>query len=322
MTSLSSLMDYYYESMYPELKILEKDRLAIVARLKKAILMLIVFAAGLSIFLIQGEFFVPLHATILSAMLSFLIYMFVYRHETAGYKSLFKDQIIEKIIHFIDPSLVYDKMEYIQKSEFDRSGIFPHDYDRYSGNDLVHGTIYGVSIRFSSLHVEEKRSDKNGKEEWHSLFQGLFFVADFNKNFQGKTFVLPDFAQRTLGIFGEWMQGLNSSKGELIKLDHSEFEKLFVVYGDNQIESRYILSHALMERIVDFQHKTGKQLSLSFIHSKMYLCIDYKKELFEPILSKSLLEFAHIKDYFELLALFIGIVDAFKLNTKIWSKNV
>ena len=91
MTSLSSLMDYYYESMYPELKILEKDRLAIVAKLKKAILMLIFFGAGLCFFLIQGGFFIPLHAILLSAMLSFLIYMFVYRHETAGYKSLFKE---------------------------------------------------------------------------------------------------------------------------------------------------------------------------------------------------------------------------------------
>ena len=322
MTSLSSLMDYYYESMYPELKILEEKRLSIIVKLKKAIIVLIILGIGLCFFLIQGGFFIPLHAFILSVMLSFLIYMFIYRHEIAGYKSLFKDQIIEKIIHFIDPSLVYDKMDYMQKEEFNQSGIFSQDYDRYSGNDLVHGRVDGVNIRFSSVHVEEKRSDKDGKEEWHTLFQGLFFVADFNKNFQGKTFVFPDFAQRTLGILGEWMQGLNVRKGELIKLDHSEFERLFVVYGDDQIESRYILSHALMERIVAFQHKTGKQISLSFMYSKMYLCIDYKKELFTPILSKSLLEFVYIKDYFELLALFIGIVDAFKLNEKIWSKNV
>lgn len=321
MTSLSSLMDYYYESMYPELKILEDKRLSIVAKLKKAIIVLVVLGIGLCVFLSKGGFFTPLHAFILTVMLSFVIYMFVYQHEMAGYKSLFKDQIIEKIIYFINPSLVYDKTDYIPKNEFDHSNIFPQDYDRYSGNDLVHGSVDGVNIRFSSVHVEEKRSDKNGKEEWHSLFQGLFFVADFNKNFKGKTFVFPDFAQRTLGIFGEWMQGLNMSKGELIKLDHGEFEKLFVVYGDDQIESRYILSHALMERIVAFQHKTSKQLRLSFMHSKMYLCVDYNKELFAPILSKSLLEFAHIKEYFELLDLFIGVVDAFKLNEKIWSKR-
>jgi len=321
MTLLSSLMDYYYESMYPELKILEDKRLAIVVKLKKMIFILLFACIGFCFFLIQSGFFIPLHAFILSGMFSFLIYMFIYRHEIAGYKSLFKDQIIEKIIYFINPVLVYEKADYIQEGEYVLSGIFPQNYDRYSGNDLVYGAIDEVSIRFSNLHVEEKRHDKNGKEEWYSLFQGLFFVADFNKDFQGKTFIFPDFAQRTLGIFGEWMQGLNMSKGELIKLDHSEFERLFVVYGDDQIESRYILSHALMERIVDFQHKTGKRLSLSFVHTKMYLCIDYKKELFEPILSKSLLEFAHIKDYFELLALFIGIVDAFKLNEKIWSKR-
>ena len=183
MTSLSSLMDYYYESMYPELKILEDKRVSIVDKLKKTIMVLIVLGAVLCIFLIQGGFFIPLHATLLSAMLSFLIYMFVYRHEIAGYKSLFKDQIIEKIIHFINPSLVYDKMDYLQEDEFNRSGIFSQDYDRYSGNDLVHGIVDSVSLRFSSLHVEEKRSDKNDKEEWYTLFQGLFFVADFNKNF-------------------------------------------------------------------------------------------------------------------------------------------
>lgn len=321
MTSLSSLMDYYYESMYPELRALEQKRVDIIARLKKAIFILIVLGIGFYFFLIQNSFFIPLHAFILSAMLSFLIYMFIYRNETSGYKSLFKDQIIEKIIYFIDPSLVYDKIEYIQEGEFIHSGIFSQNYDRYSGNDLVSGNADGVNIRFSDLHVEKKQSDKDGKEEWHTLFQGLFFVADFNKDFKGKTFVFPDFAERSLGMIGGWMQSLNATKGMLIKLDHIEFEKLFVVYGDDQIEGRYILSHALMERIVNFQKKTGKLISLSFIHSKMYLCINYKKELFEPILSKSLLEFTHIKDYFELLAMFIGIVDTFKLNEKIWSKR-
>ena len=34
MADLSSLMDYYYESMYPEIKALEEERLRIIARLK------------------------------------------------------------------------------------------------------------------------------------------------------------------------------------------------------------------------------------------------------------------------------------------------
>ena len=56
MTSLSSLMDYYYESMYPELKILEDKRVSIVDKLKKTIMVLIVLGAVLCIFLIQAFF--------------------------------------------------------------------------------------------------------------------------------------------------------------------------------------------------------------------------------------------------------------------------
>lgn len=321
MAKLASLMDYYYESMYPDLKFLENERLRIVAKLKKTIFILLPLGLGASFLFIQTQLFIPLHAFIISGIMGFLIYMFVYRNESAGYKSLFKDQIIEKVIHFIDSSLVYSKNDSILEGEYQYSQIFPQSYDRYSGNDLVQGTIDSVNVRFSDLHVEEKQRDKDGKEHWHTIFQGLFFIADFNKNFRGKTVVLPDVAQRSLGIIGEWMQSINTSRGELIKLDHSEFEKYFVVYGSDQIESRYILSHALMEKIVVFYKKNGKNIAISFRDSKMYLCIDYKKELFEPILSKSLLKFSYIREYFELLSMIVGIVSEFKLNEKIWAKQ-
>lgn len=321
MAKLSSLLDYYYESMYADLKVLENERLRIVTKLKKAIYVLIILGMSFCFFLIQSKFLIPLHAFALTFMVAFLIYMFIYRHEIAGYKSLFKDNIIEKVIHFIDPSLVYDKEHSILESEYQQSGIFSQNYDKFSGSDLVSGVINGVKTRFSTLHVEEKRKDKDGKEHWYTLFQGLFFIVDFNKDFKSKTFVFPDFAERSLGVLGSWMQSLNTSKGELIKLDNSEFEKFFVVYGDDQIESRYILSHTLMEKIINFKNKNKKNLSLSFVNSKMYLCVDYNKELFEPILTKSLLKFSQIKEYFELLSMIIGIVEEFKLGEKIWSKR-
>ena len=321
MAKLSSLLDFYYESMYADLKILENGRLAIIAKLKKTIFILFMLGLCLCFFLIQSKFLIPLYAFILSSMLCFLVYMFIYRNETAGYKSLFKDQIIEKIIHFLDPSLVYQKNHSILESEYQQSEIFGQDYDRLSGNDLVSGTIEGVGIRFSDLHVEGKEFDKEGKEHWQTLFQGLFFIADFNKDFKSKTFIFPDFAQRSLGVLGEWIQGLNHSKGDLVKLDNSEFEKEFVVYGNDQIESRYILSPALMERILRFKQKNGAYISLSFVYSKMYLCVHFNKKPFEPILTNSLLEFSEIKSYFEILDMMVGIVREFKLNEKIWSKR-
>ncbi|KFL33765.1 MULTISPECIES: DUF3137 domain-containing protein [unclassified Sulfurospirillum] len=318
---LSSLLDYYYESMYPSLHALEGKRLAILSTLKKAALLLVTLGTVLFFVLSRTNVFTSLHAFLLSVMSGFLIFMFIYRHERAGYGSLFKDLVIEKIIHFVDPSLIYTKMDSIDERTYRQSELFMEAYDRFSGKDLVCGEIEGVKIRFCDLHVEKKVRTKNGKEEWSDIFSGLFFVADFNKTFHSKVVVLPDVAERNLGIVGTWLQGVNPSRGALIKLDHVAFEKLFVVYGDDPIESRYILSHALMERIVDFHHKIDKPLYLSFVDSKLFLALHYTKPLFEPILARSLLEFESIKAYCELLVMITNIVTEFKLNEKLWSKR-
>ena len=319
--TLSSLLDYYYESMYPLLKSLEEKRLGILSTLKKAALILFCGAILLFFILTHTPLLIPLHAFLLSALSGFLIFMFIYRYESSGYGILFKDGVIEKMIHFIDPSLLYSKMSFIREEEFKKSTLFVESYDRFSGSDLVSGKIEGVDVHFCDVHVEKKVRDTDDKEIWNDIFQGLFFVADFNKIFHAKMVILPDVAEKNFGILGSWMQGMNTQRGELIQLDHIEFEKLFVVYGSDQIESRYILSPALMERIVQFHAKTKKPLYLSFVDSKMYLALHYTKPLFEPILRHSLLEFDSIKAHFELLAMIVGIVSEFKLNEKLWSKR-
>lgn len=320
MAKLSSLMDYYYESMYPELKLLEEERLRIISKLKTVAMILAIIGAVTSFILLQMTTFSPLQAIGLSVAMSGLLFLFVYQHEKAGYDVLFKDNVIEKIIHFIEPTFSYRSSSHISEAEYRLSGLLPQNYDRFSGSDLVEGVREGVSLHFSDLLVEEKHQGKNGKEEWRTLFQGLFFCADFHKHFKGKTYVLPDIAERSLGFVGSLLQELNRSHGKLMKLDHVEFEKYFVVYGDDPVETRYILSPAFMERIVAFYTKKKKNLSIGFVAGKMYLALEYKKALFAPSLSTSVLAFADIKAYFELLEMVFGIVEAFKLDQKLWGK--
>lgn len=320
MAKLSSLMDYYYESMYPELQLLEKERLRIVSKLKTVVIFLLAVAIGASFVLLKVTTLLPHHAFALSCVAGGLLFFFVYGHEKAGYDILFKDNVIEKIIHFIDPTFSYRASSHIHESEYRFSGLLPQNYDRFSGSDLVEGVKDGVALRFSDVLVEEKHEGKNGKEEWRTLFQGLFFCADFHKDFKGKTYVLPDIAERSLGFVGSLFQGLNQTHGSLMKLDHVEFEKYFVVYGDDPVESRYILSYALMERIVTFYKQEKKNLFIGFVGGKMYMALEYKKALFAPSLRTSVLVFADIKKYFELLEMVFGIVETFKLDQKLWGK--
>ncbi|MBN2492693.1 MAG: DUF3137 domain-containing protein, partial [Planctomycetes bacterium] len=204
------------------------------------------------------------------------------------------------------------------------SQIFPRPPDRYRGDDLVRGRVGRTELQFSELHTEylSRGTDRKGRTRgsWHTIFRGLFFAAGFHKNFRGTTLVLPDTAERLLGGIGKMLQSFNRARGELMKLEDPEFERLFVVYGDDQIEARYILSPSLMERITEFRRRAGRPVYLSFVRSRVYVAIGYGRELFEPRFYRSILGFETVAPYFEDLQLALGIVEDLNLNTRIWSK--
>ncbi|MFZ9010952.1 MAG: DUF3137 domain-containing protein, partial [Anaerohalosphaeraceae bacterium] len=237
-----------------------------------------------------------------------------------GYKREFKQQIIGRIVQFLDPQLAYQADGLIDKHTFKGSKLFTHSIDRYKGEDLVRGRAGKTDIAFSELHAEYKTG--SGKDtHWHTIFKGLFFIADFNKHFRSQTLVLPDSAEKLFGGFGKMLQSWNIGRPDLIQLEDPEFEREFVVYGNDQIEARYILSTSLMQRILDFKNKTGTKIYLSFTGSKVYVAVPMTKNMFEPKYFSSLSDFSPILDYYNDLAFAAGIVDDLNLNTRIWTKE-
>ena len=192
--------------------------------------------------------------------------------------------------------------------------------DTYSGDDRVVGKIGSTKIRFSEIHAEYTTNDTS-----HTIFKGLFFVADFNKDFQGRTFLLPDRAEAALGWIGTKLQSLNKAHGDLVKLEDPVFERLFAVYGSDQIEARYILTPSLMERVVNFKRKSlgagARELHMSFVDSNVYIALSYSRNLFEPSVFKTILDPQDTRQYFDDLIFVLGIVEDLNLNLRIWSKR-
>ena len=148
------------------------------------------------------------------------------------------------------------------------------------------------------------------------------FIADFHKHFTGEILVLPDTAEKYFGKWlGESLQKMNFFKGELIKMDHPAFEEEFVVYGSDQIESRYLLSPAMLHRILELKERSGKKLHLSFRESRVFVAISVFENLFEPSIWKPLDQDGSMSRFFAYLELFIGLVDELNLNTRIWTKE-
>ena len=237
-----------------------------------------------------------------------------------GYKAEFKQRIIGKIVRFVEPGLSYHPQETINEHTFKSSKLFTHRIDRYKGEDLVQGTVGKTHITFSELHAEYK-SGSGKNTSWHTIFKGLFFIADFNKDFHSQTLVLPDSAEKLFGSFGNMLQSWNIGRPDLVKLEDPEFEREFVVYGNDQVESRYILSTSLMQRILDFKRKTGSKIYLSFTGSNVFVAVPMNKNMFEPKYLSNIADFGPVFDYYRDLMFAAGIVDDLNLNTRIWSKE-
>ncbi len=322
MKTIEAFQQFYATELVDEIKPIEALRKKAFFRLSGGTLFL--FAIMVAVFYLSPHFGwdtdVLIGAVVVFSFLAGLLLYFLPR----TYVVSFKQQVIPRIVQFADPNLTYTPDRYIPRSIFMQSGIFRKKPDEYAGDDLVSGKIGATRIRFSEIDAVRESylgsKDGTGKNETQ-IFKGLFIVADFNKKFTGKTVVLTDILERFLGRFGKKGLGLDKRWGQQINLEDPEFEKLFEVYGDDQITSRYILSTSLMARLTRFRKEARKAIQLSFVDSQMYIAIPYNRNLFEPRLFRSILSFKPMAEYFKVLNLALGVIEDMNLNRRIWGKT-
>jgi hypothetical protein len=319
MKKQSELTDFYYKTLYPVLQELEADREKLKNKILKIGFVYTLIAILTTGFILKNSLSFDLIAFAAFAFLGggALLYKFLIK----DYTKEFKQKIIAPLISELDRNLLYFSEMHVPSEFFTRSKLFTSQVDRVGGNDYVSGKIDNIEIRFSDFHAEKKHKDSKGRTTWSTIFQGLFIVSEFNKNFHGNTVVLPDTAQNTFGdLIGGWLQSNNTMREDLVKMDNVEFEKEFVVYATDQIEARYILSHSLMKKLLDFKKRSKQNIYVSFTNKNINLAIAYNKDLFEPSIFHSLLKYKIAMEYVQTLHLAIGIVEELKLNTKLWSK--
>lgn len=317
MGKYASYREFYETKLLPDLIALDGERKQVDRR--------VLLTAGLSIGLMLIIFtLIPGEYRVILAVLVGIVAISVIFMANTKYSHNFKTKIIAKIAGYVDESLIYTPGGSISKTEFDHSAIFLQSCNTYSGEDHFQGKIGKTAIEFSEILARQKTTSGTGskrREHYTTIFKGVFFVADFNKDFNTRTVVLPDTAEKLFGKFGQKMQSLSFGRGELVKLEDPEFEREFCVYGDDQIEARYILSTSLMRRILQFKQKWNSNIYLSFIDSKVYIAISLNKDLFETRLFKSIVDYDFIEENMKYLILLTGIVEELNLNTRIWSKR-
>lgn len=319
MTIQECVTDAMGNGLGSTLETLEEKRL----QMKRGNGKIMLWSAGLSL-LPMGWLFstsAPWYAFLIVALIAVVICAVWIRNRKGSMAFQFKQEAIPQLLDAVLPGFRYAGGSYIAESEFNNSGLFM-DPDRYSGKDYFEGTHGLTKLHFSLLHAEERYettetdTDSDGhtttrtEEHWRDIFKGLFFAADFNKHFRGRTLVRAGKAGVFSGLFGS-----------LVKLEDPRFNQQFRVFSSDQIEARYLLTPRLMERLMELHSHLG-HMEVSFIGSWINIAAGgFPYNAFEPDVGRPFTDPAQVTRTLGWIFLVVGIVEELDLNTRIWSKQ-
>jgi len=322
--------DRIIEAVRPELEELEARRRDLLARRAAALKRIAGVAGGIAgvgapvAYLIGGSplWVAPLVAAVVVALVMLVVTVL---RPASRFKEELKRALVGRIVRAMEPGMTFAPERGVPEADFVRSRLFPTRPDRYRYEDSLEGTIGKTRVRLSEVHAEERRVSHDSKgrtrTRWVTIFRGVFMVAGFHKHFRGTTRVLPDTAERLLGGLGKVLQDFRPfSKEDLVYLEDPEFEKEFVVYGSDQIEARYVLSTAMLRRILDLKRVWKSEVRLSFVDDRVFVAIAQRRDLFEPRLGRAVASREQLAPLIAELTLCLDVVDDLNLNTRIWTR--
>ena len=102
-------------------------------------------------------------------------------------------------------------------------------------------------------------------------FRGMFGWCRTARRYEGTILLLPDHLEDKLGYLAQNIQALRRRYDtRLVRLEDPDFERHFVVYADDEVAARMLLTPALMRRLVQLRTTFGCDLLLSFRKGRFY----------------------------------------------------
>lgn len=236
-----------------------------------------------------------------------LSYLFV-QWSISQYKAGIKEAIYPLIFKFFGDDFTYKSKPSLDISdEIKASGIIPR-YDTAELEDYVSGSYEGVKLQL----IEAALLRRSGKSQT-VIFRGLFVSFSVNKNFSSKTVIKSE-----SGAIGNWLKGAFSTL-QPVKLEDPNFEKIFEVYSNNQVEARYLLTTSFMERLVSlkdlFKVRAGG-FQGSFYDNHLLLSIPCADKFRVGSIEKPVSFTEEIQTILKEMQLIFQIIDILKLNQR------
>lgn len=240
-------------------------------------------------------------------------YEWIFERKTERFLMRYKELYLKPYIESLGFS--YKMGALFQEKEVRASEIFD-GFERFRADDLVCANVDGVDFMFCDIRLEKDVGTGIPfifKNNYATSFEGPFFVANFNKKICSDVFV---FSNTTLPP-SELRHKLLG--GREIPIDNADFNQNFTIYANDAMTVMYVLTPALMEKILSLKQLVKSNISLSFKQNKIYIAIARGADSFEPSLDQPILNARIAKDIKADLDAMLQIVKILKLNEKIWT---
>lgn len=191
---------------------------------------------------------------------------------------------------------------------FERCHLLP-GYSRKTLEDHVAGEANGVPFELAEAFLE-RRVKRDKQDDYELVFRGLVARYRFPKRFSGRTIIRAD-----RGMMNALSHG--GISGERVRLEDPRFEEHFEVFAEDQVEARYLLTPAFMERLVTLKENTGEPMQAAFEGEDLLLAIDGRRGYFsQPPVWKDLRASDHIRRFVEDIGLIRDIAETLKLDAE------
>lgn len=172
------------------------------------------------------------------------------------YQIKYKENVIKNFVKIINKELNYENINNNKLEKDYREAKFRNNqYNKFESNDYIYGCIDGAVIEISDVVLKGKSKSDHSET---ITYASTFSCSQISKNIPQEIKILNEDNQ------------IKMEKNK-VELDSEEFERSFNVFSDSRILVMQILTHDIMEDIVQFYNNCGIDFEIVIKGKKIYI---------------------------------------------------
>lgn len=301
-----SNFDKIYETkIYPELAPLEEERKKLIIQCAVAIVIVLV----LSCILVYLSQYVEKITKVASIPWALAIFYVIAR--VNNYKQTIKDKFYQKLFNSLGFQYSSGSSSESMITHICRESDIFNRYDFVESDDKITGEYKDLPFTALDTYIYYETTDSKGRKTQHTIFRGILLSTRINKPLKCDILIKEDKLFKAGSIKDK----------KVVRLEDPEFEKYFEVYATDQIESRYILTTAFMNRLLNYRKMKKRPVEVvlnnNITTDNVFFFVKTNKDNFEVPIFHSILDKQIFLNILKELTDALDVINELKLEQNI-----